>query len=95
MKCMAYDVWVSSEIEGRVGIVGRVGRVGIVGRVGYVGEATIPTNPTIRSNQNLSPKVTRTVRGVVYAKRVNALPNVGLFAQCIPSTGVVVNGLNA
>ena len=32
---------------------------------------------------------------MVYAKRFSARPNVGLFAQCTPSTGVVVNGLNA
>src|SRR4029078_6432294 len=45
--------------------------------------------------ENLMPNVSRNVLGVVYAKRFNARPNVGLFAQCTPSTGVVVNGLNA
>jgi hypothetical protein len=37
--------------------------------------------------------VIRNVRGVVYANLFTAFPNVGLFAQCVPSTGGVVNGL--
>src|SRR5262245_31121173 len=45
-------------------------------------------------DQNLKPNVSLNVRGVVYAKRFSAKPNVGLFAQWTPSTGVVVNGLN-
>ena len=45
-------------------------------------------------DQKRTPNVNLSVRGVVYANRLSALPKLGPFAQCTPSTGAVVNGLN-
>ena len=45
--------------------------------------------------QNRTPKLSRIVRGVVYAKRFWGLPKFGPKSQFTPLTGVVVNGLNA
>ena len=46
-------------------------------------------------NQNRTPKLSRNSRGDVYENRLTAVPNAAVLAKFTPSTGVVVNGLNA
>jgi len=62
------------------------------GREAREGKMVLPS-PSCR--QNRTPKLSRNSRGDVYENRLTGVPNAAVLAKFTPSTGVVVNGLNA